>query len=42
MCLIVFALDCHPRYKLVLAANRDEFTSVPLRQLHFGRSGLMS
>jgi uncharacterized protein with NRDE domain len=25
MCLIVFALDCHPRYSLVLGANRDEY-----------------
>ena len=25
MCLIAFALDHHPRYSLVLAANRDEF-----------------
>jgi uncharacterized protein with NRDE domain len=25
MCLIVFALDCHPRYPLILGANRDEF-----------------
>jgi uncharacterized protein with NRDE domain len=24
MCLLAFALDCHPRYSLVLAANRDE------------------
>jgi uncharacterized protein with NRDE domain len=29
MCLIVFALECHPRYRLVLAANRDEFFSRP-------------
>ena len=29
MCLIVFALDCHPRYCLVLAANRDEYFSRP-------------
>lgn len=29
MCLIVFALDAHPRYKLVLAANRDEFYNRP-------------
>jgi len=25
MCLIAFALDCHPDYSLVLMANRDEF-----------------
>lgn len=25
MCLIVFAINHHPRYSLVLAANRDEF-----------------
>lgn len=25
MCLIALALDCHPRYPLVLAGNRDEF-----------------
>jgi uncharacterized protein with NRDE domain len=25
MCLVVAALDAHPRYKLVIAANRDEF-----------------
>lgn len=29
MCLIVFALDCHQRYRLVLAANRDEYFSRP-------------
>lgn len=29
MCLIVFALDCHTRYRLVLAANRDEYFSRP-------------
>ena len=29
MCLIVFALDCHPLYRLVLAANRDEYFSRP-------------
>lgn len=29
MCLIVFAWDVHPKYKLVLAANRDEFYQRP-------------
>jgi uncharacterized protein with NRDE domain len=29
MCLIVFALDTHPRYRLVLAANRDEYFRRP-------------
>lgn len=29
MCLILFAYDCHPRYRLVVAANRDEFYNRP-------------
>ncbi len=29
MCLIVFAWKAHPRYSLVLAANRDEFLDRP-------------
>ncbi len=29
MCLILLALDQHPRYPLVLAANRDEYFSRP-------------
>lgn len=29
MCLIAFALHVHPRYRLVLAANRDEFHARP-------------
>lgn len=29
MCLILIANDCHPRYKLVIAGNRDEFYSRP-------------
>lgn len=29
MCLIVFAQDYHPRYRLVLAINRDEFFDRP-------------
>lgn len=29
MCLIVFAFETHPNYKLILAANRDEFYERP-------------
>lgn len=29
MCLITFALDAHPAYRLVVAANRDEFYARP-------------
>ncbi|MEQ8236198.1 MAG: NRDE family protein [Syntrophomonadaceae bacterium] len=29
MCLILWAHDCHPRYKLVIIANRDEFYERP-------------
>jgi uncharacterized protein with NRDE domain len=35
MCLILFALDAHPAYKLVLAANRDEFTARPAHIAHY-------
>ena len=35
MCLILFAYDIHPRYRLVLAANRDEFYERPAAPLHF-------
>ncbi len=33
MCVVAFAHQCHPRYRLILAANRDEFharASAPL------------
>src|SRR6516225_10577838 len=29
MCLALFALDAHPRYALVVAANRDEYHARP-------------
>jgi uncharacterized protein with NRDE domain len=29
VCLVVFALDFHPRYRLIMAANRDEFLDRP-------------
>ena len=35
MCLILFALDAHPRYRLVLAANRDEYFSRPTAPANF-------
>lgn len=35
MCLIVFAWNAHPRYRLVLAANRDEFHARPAREMHW-------
>lgn len=35
MCLILFSYDQSARYKLVLAANRDEFYDRPTRGLHF-------
>jgi uncharacterized protein with NRDE domain len=33
MCLILFAVDSHPQFPLVVAANRDEFYARPTRPL---------
>ncbi|MEQ9231971.1 MAG: NRDE family protein, partial [Cyclobacteriaceae bacterium] len=35
MCLIAFAVDAHPKYKLILAANRDEFYERPTKVAGF-------
>jgi uncharacterized protein with NRDE domain len=35
MCLVVFAWKMHPEYRLVLAANRDEFHKRPAQELHW-------
>lgn len=35
MCLILFAYNYHPDYKLILAANRDEFYARPTRPMQF-------
>lgn len=35
MCLIAFAHDWHPRYRLILAANRDEFRDRPSQAAHW-------
>ena len=34
MCIIFWAEDAHPRYKLVLISNRDEFIARDTRALH--------
>ena len=35
MCLILFAYKIHPKYKLILAANRDEFYQRPTASAQF-------
>ncbi len=35
MCLVVFAWKAHPDYKLILAANRDEFHARPSQDAHW-------
>lgn len=35
MCLILFAYNVHPDYKLVVASNRDEFYQRPTAHAHF-------
>jgi uncharacterized protein with NRDE domain len=35
MCLLSFAIDSHPRYRLVLAANRDEYFVRPTAPARF-------
>ncbi|MCH8499734.1 MAG: NRDE family protein [Marinobacter sp.] len=35
MCLILFALDQHPHFPLVVAANRDEFFARPTAPMHW-------
>lgn len=35
MCLILFAYKKHPKYKLIVAANRDEFYKRPTAPAHF-------
>ncbi|NUQ14735.1 MAG: NRDE family protein [Flavobacteriales bacterium] len=35
MCLIALAYKVHPRYPLIVAANRDEFLDRPTRPAHF-------
>ncbi len=39
MCLVVIAVDAHPRIALVLAANRDEYHARPAAPAAWGREG---
>lgn len=38
MCLINFQFKSHPEYKLIMAANRDEFFERPTEKAHFWKS----
>lgn len=40
MCLALIAYRTHPRYPLVLAANRDEFHARPAQALHWWNDGV--
>ncbi|MSQ91494.1 MAG: NRDE family protein [Gammaproteobacteria bacterium] len=40
MCLALIAYRAHPRYPLVLAANRDEFHARPAQALHWWKDGV--
>jgi hypothetical protein len=42
MCLAVIALDAHPRYRIVIAANRDEFHARPAVPAHWWTSGMLA
>jgi len=38
MCLIFFAYNCHPHYRLILAGNRDEYFHRPTERAQFWES----
>jgi uncharacterized protein with NRDE domain len=42
MCLAVIALDAHPRYRVVIAANRDEFHARAAAVAHRWPSGVLA
>jgi uncharacterized protein with NRDE domain len=41
MCLAIVALDAHPRYRVVIAANRDEFHARAATPAHWWPSGTL-
>ncbi|MEO8847554.1 MAG: NRDE family protein [Casimicrobiaceae bacterium] len=42
MCLAVFAIAVHPRYTLVVAANRDEFHARPTSAAHWWAANILA
>ena len=42
MCLAIVALDTHPRYHVVIVANRDEFHARPAAPAHWWTSGILA
>jgi uncharacterized protein with NRDE domain len=42
MCLAVVALDAHPRYRIVIAANRDEFHARPAAPAHWWAGDMLA
>jgi uncharacterized protein with NRDE domain len=35
VCLLVIAIDAHPRLPLIVAGNRDEFHARPTQEAHW-------
>ena len=35
MCILFLAVEAHPDYTLILAANRDEYFARPSEPMHF-------
>jgi uncharacterized protein with NRDE domain len=42
MCLAIVALATHPRYRVVIVANRDEFHGRPAAPAHWWTSGILA
>ena len=42
MCLAIVALDAHPRYNIVIAANRDEFHARPAAPAHWWAGDMLA
>ncbi len=42
MCIALLAIDSHPRFPLVVAANRDEFLARPTEPMHWWPEGFLA